>query len=114
MKEIFAASAIFLASLAVEASAVTVAWDPNPPAENVVAYRVAECAQGTTDCRVLVEVTGMQATIEQAVSVSRCYRVLAVNQYGLMSDWSTEVCAQFTKPSAVNAWRVILYVPRAQ
>lgn len=95
-------------------NAATLMWDANPPEEKVVAYRVGDCQKGTQTCTVIAEVTTTDSEIAQPLSVEKCYRVLAVNQYGLTSDWSTEVCVQFTKPSPVNNWRVVLYVPRTQ
>lgn len=95
------------------AEPITVAWDANDPAENVTAYRVGLCPAGsTTGCTTKGETELTQLTVDVPLSASQCLRVLAVNQYGLTSDWSTEVCVSPTKPSPVNKWRVILYVPR--
>jgi hypothetical protein len=94
------------------AAPITLAWDANPPGENVVAYRIGDCAPSTLACTSAGETALTQFTLDVPLSSSKCFRVLAVNAYGLTSEWSSEVCMQPTKPSAVNAWRVILYVPR--
>lgn len=108
MKEIFAA-AIFLASLAVEASALTVAWDPNPPAENVTNYvvhhgptsRAAPGFAGYPNKKAVG--TATQAVLD--VPVGTYIAVTAENQYGLSSDYSVELRvtdaeSKYTIPSA--------------
>lgn len=99
---------------AVLAGPVTLAWDPNPPIEQVVAYRVYECAKGAVaNCTKLAETSQTQQQIE-VVFGSHCWRATAVNVVGLESDLSNEVCFDYNKPSAANAFRVIVYVPAAQ
>ena len=94
-----------------EAAQVTLAWDPNPPAENVVAYRVWECPKGATQgCTKLAETPTTQQILEVAYG-THCWRATAMNAAGLESDYSMEVCVDFNKPSPVNTFRMIVYVP---
>ena len=111
MKLRLAVLLIFLPALA-HALPINLAWDPNPPGELVTAYRLGDCTQGTTTCTTIGETSALTYTIDVATGVSKCFRVMAINNLGVTSDWSTEVCVQPTKPSAVNKWRVILYVPK--
>jgi hypothetical protein len=94
------------------AQPITVAWDANPPAENVVAYRVGQCPAGlTAGCTTRGETAATQLTVDVPLSASQCFRVLAINATGVTSDWSSEVCVNPTKPSTVNRFRVVIYVP---
>ena len=91
---------------------VTLAWDPNPPAENVVAYRVWSCPAGlVSGCTQLAETARTEATLDLAFG-SHFLRATAVNALGLSSEHSIEVGVQLTRPSKVNSFRAVVYLPR--
>lgn len=92
---------------------VTLAWDPNPPAENVVAYRVYTSPTAAGPFTQVKEVTATQATLEVALAPI-CFAVTAVNGLGLQSDYSNRLCVDMAKPGSVNAFRIEFYVPRIQ
>lgn len=112
MKRLGLCLAFLAAAVVAHAAPITVAWDANPPTENVVAYRIGDCQQGTQTCATVGETAGLQYGLDVPLSASKCYRVRAINNLGVIGDWSEEVCMQPTKPSLVNRWRVILYVPQ--
>ena len=91
--------AVFASLLAVPAQAaqVTLAWDPNPPAENVVAYRVWSCPAGlVTGCTQVAETADTTITVDLR-PWTHFLRATAVNAVGMSSMFSNELVAHFAR-----------------
>jgi len=78
---------LLLAGLA-RADTRTLAWDPNPPEENVTEYRVWEWVDVAP---VLVGATGATELTFEVGAGTHTWTVTALNAYGLSSDHSVSV-----------------------
>lgn len=109
MKTLFALISLVALTLTAFGASVTLAWDANPPAENVSEYRIYEKV-GTNYVQVGFT-TGTTITITGVASGTHTYVATAFN--GIESDYSNEALANVVttnQPSGPNNLRVTVIV----